>query len=52
MPPEGYTMVTVSEATAGKLAEIIVAQDLESMLLLLITLLTSLAIQKPSRMPN
>ena len=31
MPPEGYTTVTISEETAGKLAEIIVAHDLESM---------------------
>ena len=31
MPPEGYTTVTISEETAGKLAEIIVTHDLESM---------------------
>ena len=31
MPPEGFTTVTISEETAEKLAEIIVAHDLESM---------------------
>jgi hypothetical protein len=31
MPPDGYTTVTIAEETAGKLAEIIVAHDLENM---------------------
>jgi hypothetical protein len=31
MPPAGYTTVTISEETVGKLAEIIVIHDLESM---------------------
>lgn len=30
MPPEGYTTITVSEETAGKLAEIVVKNDLDS----------------------
>jgi hypothetical protein len=31
MPPAGYTTVMILEETAGKLAEIIVAHDFESM---------------------
>lgn len=30
MPPEGYTTITISEETAGKLAEIVVENDLDS----------------------
>lgn len=30
MPPEGFTTITISEETAGKLAEIVVKNDLES----------------------
>jgi hypothetical protein len=30
MPPEGYTTITISEETAGKLAEIVVESDLDS----------------------
>jgi hypothetical protein len=30
MPPEGYAMITISEDTASKLAEIVVESDLGS----------------------
>jgi hypothetical protein len=30
MPPEGYTTMTISEGKAGKLAKIVVENDLES----------------------